>query len=261
MSKYTTEVRYICESAAGFQESPGYNSVNEIINLAVPRIFDFDFPIFDESYRCVLCSKILKHYYTREIAFETVGLWKLMLETRMSEIMPYYNRLYKVLTDEFNPLNETDTTRTHTLNRVEVGNDVNKQEATSQTKQMGESQTTDTSSLKQNNKGSNSFSDTPQGSLTYVEQGKYLTTATITTDTSSNEGKNVTDNNTVSQGSSTTEVTTDFNKSFNSTDEFIEKLTGRNTNAGSLLESYKTELFNIDMRVISDLADLFFNLY
>ena len=84
MSKYTTEVRFICETAAGLETSQGYTSVNKIIEKALPSVFDFTFPIFDESYRNVLETKILKHYYTREIGLESVGLWKLNLETKLS---------------------------------------------------------------------------------------------------------------------------------------------------------------------------------
>lgn len=94
MSKYTTEVRYICENYAHKSESEGYNSVQNILDNSWDKVFDFDFPIFDDSYKPVLCKKILKHYYTREICEETVGLWKLRLDSRMNEIMPYFNKLY-----------------------------------------------------------------------------------------------------------------------------------------------------------------------
>ena len=95
MSKYTTELRYICETSASLTESKGYNDVQEILDESWDKIFSFDFPIFDENYRPVLCKKILKHYYTREICEETVGLWKLRLDARMNEIMPYFNKLYE----------------------------------------------------------------------------------------------------------------------------------------------------------------------
>lgn len=94
MSKYTTEVRYICENYAHKSESEGYNSVQSILDNSWDKVFDFDFPIFDNNYKPVLCKKILKHYYTREICEETVGLWKLRLDSRMNEIMPYFNKLY-----------------------------------------------------------------------------------------------------------------------------------------------------------------------
>lgn len=74
MSKYTTEVRFICENAAGLIESLGEGAIEDIITRAAPKVFNFDFPIFDESYRLTLEKQILRAYYTREIGEETVGL-------------------------------------------------------------------------------------------------------------------------------------------------------------------------------------------
>ena len=110
MSKFTTEVRFICESESGLVESKGFNSISEILYLSAPKIFNFDFPIFDESYRLPLETKILRHYYTREISEETVGLWKLRLQDRLCMIMPYYNQLYKSELIKFNPLYNYDLT-------------------------------------------------------------------------------------------------------------------------------------------------------
>lgn len=120
MSKYTTEVRYICETYAQLNKSEGYQSINGIIEKARDKIFNFDFPIYDESYRGVLESKILKHYYTREIGFETVGLWEHFLDMKMNEIMPYYNQLYKSALLNFNPLYDVDYTTTSNRN---IGSD------------------------------------------------------------------------------------------------------------------------------------------
>ena len=107
MSKYTTEIRYICEHYAGLTESTGFEDVDEIVEKARHKIFS-KYPIFDENHRAELEKKILKHYYTREIGFETVGLFKLYLNNRMAEIMPYYNKLYESETFEFNPFINTD---------------------------------------------------------------------------------------------------------------------------------------------------------
>ena len=117
MSKYTTEVRYICETAAGYDESKGFNDVDSIIADSIPSIFSFDFPIFDENYREVICTKILRHYYTREIGLETVGLWKLKLQTKLNEVMPYYNQLYQSELIKFNPLYDVDLNTTHVGNK------------------------------------------------------------------------------------------------------------------------------------------------
>ena len=112
MANYTTQIRTICENAANSDERKGYSDINSILTTAAPIVFDFDFPIFDEAYRLPLEKKILKHYYTREISEETVGLWKLRLDTRMNEIMPFYNKLYESELLEFNPFYDVDYTRT-----------------------------------------------------------------------------------------------------------------------------------------------------
>ena len=113
MSNYTTELRFVCETLAGYNMSQGYGKVSDVIDKSWDKIFDFHFPIFDNSYKEALCKKIIMHYYTREIGFETVGLWKLKLETKMNEIMPYYNKLYESETYKFNPLYDMDYTKTH----------------------------------------------------------------------------------------------------------------------------------------------------
>ncbi len=121
MATYTTEVRSICEHYAGLEEAGGYTTVNDVIDKAAPKVFDFDWEVFDEAYRPVLMRKILKHYYTREIGLETVSLWKLKLDTRLNEVMPYFNQLYRSALEEFNPFYEVDlyTDRRKTGDRVE----------------------------------------------------------------------------------------------------------------------------------------------
>ena len=115
MSKYTTEVRFICEYYAGLKESVDLNNVEQVIKNSREEIFNFYYPIFNEEYRAQLEQKILRHYYTREIGFETVGLWRLKLQTAMCEIMPYYNELYKSALFEYNPLYDTDINIIHDL--------------------------------------------------------------------------------------------------------------------------------------------------
>ena len=113
MSKYTTEVRFLCEQSAGLVESVGYADIQGVLDACRDKVFDFEFPIFDENYRNVLEDKILKHYYTREIGAETVGLWKHWLNVRLNEIMPYYNKLYESELIKFNPMYDVDLETTH----------------------------------------------------------------------------------------------------------------------------------------------------
>lgn len=108
MSKYTTELRFICEELAGLSESQGNTSVANIIEKARPLIFNFSYPIFQTAYKQTLETKILRHFYTREIGLETFGLWQMHLETRMNEIMPYFNDLYKKQADGFSLFDDVD---------------------------------------------------------------------------------------------------------------------------------------------------------
>lgn len=237
MSKYTTEVRFICETAAGLDTSQGYISVNKIIEKALPSVFDFSFPIFDEKYRSVLETKILKHYYTREIGLESVGLWKLKLETKLNEIMPFYNQLYKSELLEFNPFYDVDLTRDHKLNKTEntkqtgteeicstkngsVTDETNTVENGNQNNTSNTNITNTTGSTSEETAGStkthyDKYSDTPQGSLQNVKNDKYLTNARMINDTDSQTGKTTVTGNDVSKG--TTASNTDTNNTVDTT--------------------------------------------
>lgn len=81
------------------------------------EIFE-DFPIFDEKYREPLKQKIIEHFYFREIGQETPARFKKVLNTKLREIMPYYNNLYKSELMYFSDDNPFDTYNlTETLSR------------------------------------------------------------------------------------------------------------------------------------------------
>ena len=242
MSKYTTELRFICESKAGLSDSVGFNQIDDVISNSWNKIFD-NFPIFDESYRSVLCSKILKHYYTREISAETVGLWQLWLNTRMSEIMPYYNKLYESALLEFDPFKDTNYSRNH-------GGTF-----TGDTVRNGRSDVSVDNSVTSNgtSNSKNLFSDTPQGAITNIENESYLTNATLIKDTDTNTTN--TDGNSTTQNTETTGIT--------NTDNWIETIVGKQSTVSysKLLKEFRETFLNIDVMIINDLSDLFMNIW
>lgn len=124
MANYTTLVRTICEVNSGYDESVGFDDVDEVIQKSIPNIFNFDFPIFDPSYKSVLCGKILLEYYMREIGFETVGLWKLRMRAKLNKIMPYYNKLYESELLKFDPFYDVDLNRTHNKNQNDTNTSI-----------------------------------------------------------------------------------------------------------------------------------------
>ena len=279
MSKYTTELRYICETEAGLSESVGYSKIKDVIAKAIPKIFDFDFPIFDENYRNVLETKILKHYYTREIGLETYGLWKLKLDTKLNEIMPFYNQLYKSALLEFNPLYEVDYSKTG--NRDSSGtrdNTENNSETYDESTDINESHDESTTNSNDGTltKGTtttttNYFSDTPQGSISNVIDGTYLTNATYNavgntgSDNTSNSGS------VDSEGSSKSKNEKDCsrkgsktsNSNLTDTESYLESVRGKMSSKSysALLMEYRETFINIDMMLIEELSDLFFGLW
>lgn len=236
MSKYTTQIRFICETTAKLTESTGFNNIEDILDKSWNKIFS-DFPIFDEQYRAELCKKILRHYYTREICCETVGRWKLFLSDKMKNIMPYYNQLYQSELLKIKPLVSVDRSVTHEGSKSETKTTNRNGTNTSNSRTDG---STDTWSY---------YSDTPQGGIAGLESNDYLTSAT---------------NNRGTDGTSTTlNVRTTDNETGtgNGSDNYIDKVLGCEGNQSEMLLKFRETFLNIDMMVINELKDLFFTIY
>lgn len=259
MSKYTTEVRFICENKSGLEVSGGSGDVDKIIANSWNKIFTSKAPFFDEEYRSVLCQKILKHYYLREICCETVGIWTLWMNTRLEEIMPYYNQLYESAKIKFNPMHDVDLTREHkrTENETASGNrDTTNNNTTDVTSNSATNRTTTSDENKKD-----LYSDTPQGALTGVENETYLTNARKIND-SVNGTDDVNVNNTEKNvGVSTDKETTSSN--VDTTEDYLETLVGKQgtESFSSLLNKFRETFLNIDMLVIEEFSDLFFGLW
>lgn len=286
MSKYTTEIRYICEHLCGLDESKGYNDVDTIIAQSRAKIFNFTYPIFDETYRSVLETKILKHFYTREIGEETVGLWKLRLNRKLNEIMPYYNKLYETGVENLNPFLSTDMkTVRSTVGGTNRNIDEGIKGETSRTN-ISTSASENVGKNKVNNRGladngtvdnakhTDLYSDTPQGQLTGVDEETYLTNArkvedkslgnhhTYTLDigdsTVENKNHDITSQRSTDNSDSTRTTTEDVN----STERYVEHTYGYNGVLPiDVLKKYRDIIWNIDMMIIEDLEPLFMQLW
>lgn len=263
MSKYTTEVRYICENACGYTESKGADLVDPIVSQSWDKIFTSKFPIYDEEYRPVLCQKILKHFYLREICCETVGIWKLWLNERMEMIMPFYNQLYESALLKFNPLYDVDLDTTGNKNtdygETTSGNSNSNYTRTDNLK----SKRTDNLTSESDQLTYNLYSDTPQGALNGVDNENYLTDARKVTDhnVTENTGTQEVDN-TGTQNNSGTE-TTNGTKNFNNLNEYSEHVTGKTggKSYSILLNEFRETFLNIDLLICDELEDLFIGLW
>ena len=68
-------------------------TIQQMININV-NIFDFDYPIFNESYRSTFEDLFIDHFLLDEIAHETIAQFKHRLKSKLNLIMPYYNKIY-----------------------------------------------------------------------------------------------------------------------------------------------------------------------
>ena len=287
MSKYTTEVRYICEKAAGLDESMGYGDIENIISQSRSKIFDFEYPIFDDEYKSVIETKILRHYYTREIGLETVGLWKHFLNMRMNEIMPYYNKLYNSELIEFNPLYNVKYDTSHQgvnagtssgANDGTTTDTKNLTETYASQRDVDESIHRETSGRDETEYGEgvlDKFSDTPQGAVSNLLNDTYLTNAK----SSDTDGQSATDtaseddtdrelnddlqSNRRNTGTDTVESHSTNSSNFRNTDDYLRHVEGYNggRSFSELITEFRKTFLNIDMMVIRELNDLFMGVW
>jgi hypothetical protein len=266
MSKYTVELRFLIENN-----------------------FDLDlkqYPIFDENYRDILNNKIIKHFYFREIGFETAELFKFYLNRTMTEIMPLYNQYYKSCLLEFNPLYNVDKTETFKKdvddNIVFDGwstdsADTNQQTTDNKTSNTNSNSTSvTTGNIKTDTDNLDVGSDTPQGMLAIgdIKSHTYASKAQLTDGTQTVNYNNYTVNN------KSTSDTTDNDKLISTTDYNDIKATGTNQNQNTvenytrhvlgksegetyseMLIKFRDTFINVDMMVINELNSLFMLIY
>ena len=247
MSKYTTEVRFICESKSGLSESKGFGSVDEVLNGSWNKIFTSKVSFFDEEYRGVLCKKILKHYYLREIGCETVGIWLLWMNTKLEEIMPYYNKLYESELIKFNPMYDVAWNR--------KGNKTGNESGSGSRSTSGNNSGTNTQSGTSSNTRKDLYSDTPQGALTGVESETYLTNARKVSDSGETGVNGSTSGSYEDSESSSNKVDT--------TEDYVESVTGKQggSSYSKLLNEFRETFLNIDMQVIEEFDEMFMGLW
>lgn len=158
MSKYTITIKDIVNN---YNILDTFKTVDEKLDTAREYIFDFEYPVIDNATKKRIEIAILKHYYYREIAFETIGMFKIKLNDRLNLIMSRYNALYQ----------KQDLSLSPYINSYlhEYGNNA------------GTSDTTIS------NEDWQTTSDTPSGILEDLKEGKYSSMA-VYTDNKDNTG-------------------------------------------------------------------------
>ena len=250
-------------------------SVDQIIEHARPFIFDFLYPIYDEAYRATLETKIIKHFYFREIGMETPGQFKFYLNEVMNVEMPVINRLYESALIKFNPLYNVDYTRTHegTIDHARNGNEsayLSQDEKTEHDGSKREiAQATGTATNHGIDNTQQRYSDTPQSQLNLVEQDKYLTSYQMNT-RNSTDTNNSESNTTMSGNDLTTDTRkasgsniVNRNETANTTDNYIETVKGNQGGASfsKMIVEFRESLLNVDKMVFDVLSPLFMGIF
>lgn len=262
MSKYTTSVYDMVQVYTSEMEG---QPIRLRIEAALPKIFDFNFPIYDESHRAELERKIVKRYFNKEIGLETIDLWKLYLDERLNSIMPYYNELYSHAKDLFTNVDVSNLSNEGITGNVKV--DSTNGDKTVETTENHDDSTA-TNSTRSNggshDQSTDINSDLPQIQITDVSiYGNQSSTGDL---------KRNYDDNTDSSGSSMRDSngrrSIDRSGSDNRTENKTENRNGNSSRKGregillaEQMLKYKSTLLNIDNMVVEELRDLFMSVY
>jgi hypothetical protein len=197
-----------------------------------------------------LNQKLLNHYKYREIGFETVGRFLDELEIVMSEIMPYYNQLYKsvqIMSLIEDPFGNVDVTET--FEQESTDNSSSSSSAESSTN------ASDNSSINSKTKAMNSTM--PQGNIAVedVDNLSHADSGSWGKDSSTSSGSSQGSTESSSEGTSESRGTVKhtFTKKGNQ---------GVNTYAHDMKELRETFL-NVTNQIIDDIRirELFLNVF
>lgn len=270
MSKYTVELRWLVEQYITDAGHPVVPFDETYWSDTYTRLGLANYPIFDASYRQKLNDKIIRHFYVREIGFETAGLFRHYMNLKMQEIMPYYNQLYLSEQLEFDPLSTRNMSYHEEWNRdntddwsIENNEDWNKANTGTQGNRWTSSNDTESDST---NSDREVFQDTPMSLLDNpapnpVQKLQYATTVTYQDgETQSNQhatgnGDNTRTDNLKEIGDRDNTERGDRDKNEKGLRDRTEK--GYDLPGSDMLKKYRDTFLNIDMMIINELETLF----
>lgn len=218
-----------------------------------------------EAWRNALNQKIINHYQFNEIGCLPPDRFKVFLNNAMNEQMPYYNKLYEALNEEWNfhtggTITEVVTdayTGDRTLNRS--GDD-----------SLTRSGTDTTGNITQNTNNSENYnlnvaSDTPAALLnieTAIANNTYASNAVKNKGNDSSTGHSTsTDTTTYNSKETTSHNTKDTENDTHNNDRnrTVTGLSGQSY--AKLFKEYSESIRNLDLEVINMLSDCFMGIF
>lgn len=194
MATYTTPLKTLIEQPTQYIKDM---HMDDRIEIGRQKLFDFDYPMFDDRYKPVFERKFIEHFYDREIGFETEHLFKRRLKNWLNINMGYYSNLMESETLKFDPFINSEMNVKHTKQNDETSNiDKNYGETTRNDVLDSTVTDEDTTKLTGITEDENTTSDTTsnvKGDTSGQSQGSTKTDSDSNTTTSSDTTQN-TDN-------------------------------------------------------------------
>jgi hypothetical protein len=247
-------------------------STKDTIEKGRPKLFDFDYPIFDADYKKVFETHFIRKFYMREIGFETEGLFKFQLETWLQINMPYFNKMFESELIQFDPLDNVKLDVTKTKTNDVTKNDTRDSTQTSSTD--GTSTNTSTQSvdgtLTEDNFDRQIDSNNPDTRLALTAndgQGVIEYASSIKENNENNQKTSSSD--TTGTTNDTTKVDSDatindtLSSEINETEDYIESRIGKvgNDSFSKMLGEYRQNLLRVENKIFDEMQELFMLVY
>ena len=273
MASFTMQLREYIEQATQYEDNL---STRERIERGRKKLFDFDYPIFDEEYRPVFETHFIRHFYMREIGFETEGLFKFYLETWLLVHMPYYNQLFKSELIEYDPLSNSQVIVAHEQLRdrghIEERNSNRRDEGKSKNTAKSTNQANSNSEAIHDTFSRDVSSDNPDSRLQLqTEQGKGVIEYASKIDEEKNDGKvtSTGDSTSVVDGNETSEYDASENRldksnaNTNEVEHFLERRFGKIgvTTYPKMIMDFRKSFLRLEQQIFNEMNQLFMLIY
>ena len=256
-------------------------TIRDKIASALPYIFNFDFPMYDNSYKSVLETKIVKHYLAYELCNVDDEMWKLILDTWLNENMPLFNQRYATTLITIRPLvnQSVSTQKSSSSQRYEQGtnnstvtnNDLSTATSSSEDNRAHGTTTQGDQKITRSHNDDKLVKnlETPNGSIQSLNDG-YMSSAvkehisggdsdkTNKVDIVTGEEHNLSESSSSSSSNGSTTSTGGNSAQATTTDEWLDTVLGHaGISESKLLQEYRDVLIDIDKEIVAAIKPLF----
>lgn len=273
MASYTMQLKTYIEQATQYEE--GLSNMDRI-KEGRKKLFDFDYPFFDDNYREQFEVNFISNFYTREIGFETEGLFKFKLESWLNINMPYYNEMFETTKIKYDPLLNarmtTERERTTDSNRDDkrLIDQVSNSESQTNEDMTGKSNKDVDNTV--DNFSRQVSSDTPDNRLALTTRrgtGVIEYASGIDEEKQDNRSQSNTQSDSESNSKSnasvegTTNQTDDYNRKQEELEKYREEREGKigTESYSKMLREYRQELLRVEVDIHRELQQLFMMVY